>query len=317
MSVAGAGRLPRDFEIGHWSDPEGLTGCTVVLCPDGAVGSCFAPGGAPGSRETDLLSPAAAQPGPNAILLTGGSAFGLAAAEGVVGALEARGVGFPTPAGPVPLVPAAVVYDLMLGDAAARPGPAEGALAVAAASGGWPERGSVGVGTGCTVGKALGPAAWERGGFGAASRMLPSGATVAAMAAVNAFGDVITDDGRTLAGVRSDDGARTDELLLRGNAVSRLGFEATTLACVLTDARLSKLETWLVARASAAGIARAVVPAWTRYDGDVCFCVARGEKDEELVAVSAVAAGVVAAAIRDAVEQATAVAGCPARTAGS
>src|SRR3954470_20840635 len=151
--------LPPGFACGHRTDVDGLTGCTVLVAPPGAVGAGEVRGGGPGTRESDLLSPATSTAGPQAVLLTGGSAFGLAAADGVMRWLEEAGRGHPSPAGRVPLVSAAVVYDLVLGDPTARPGP-DDAFAACAAAGAIVERGSVGAGMGCTAGKLLGPGAW-------------------------------------------------------------------------------------------------------------------------------------------------------------
>lgn len=312
MSAGRERRLPAGFAIGHWSDHEGLTGCTVVLCPERGVSACTVVGGAPGSRETDLLAPGASQPGANAILLTGGSAFGLAAADGVASELEARRIGLAAPAGPVPLVSAAVVYDLSLGSRLARPGRDAGAAAVQSAREEWPARGTVGVGTGCTVGKALGPAGWTKGGLGMAARDLPGEGLVVALAAVNAFGEVLAEDGSILAGAFDGDRyRRTVDLLAEGRGRPPRNSEATTLVCVLTDARLSKLEAWLVAQAATAGLARAVDPAATALDGDIVFCAAGNRSDADLSTVSALAADATAAAIRDAVNQASGVPGCP------
>ncbi len=306
-----AAMLPAGVQIGHWSDFDGVTGCTVVLCPDGSVAACEVRGGAPGTRETDLLGPAAMQPGANAILLAGGSAFGLAAADGVAVELGRRGIGYATPAGPVPLVAAAVVYDRSIGDATAHPGPEAGAAAVRAAAAGPPERGTVGVGVGCTVGKADGPAGWTKGGFGFAATPLGGDGIVAAVAAVNAFGEILAEDGSILAGVRSA-GAfrRTAEILAERPGAARAG-ESTTLVCVLTDAALDKTGAWLVARAASAGVARAVDPAGTALDGDAAFCVATGRCVADPVLVGVLAADVVAAAIRDGARSATGIGGCP------
>jgi L-aminopeptidase/D-esterase-like protein len=304
--------LPAGFAVGHWTDREGWTGCTVVLGPETGVAAAEVRGGGPGTRETDLLGPASAVPGAQAVVLAGGSAFGLAAADGVARYLEERRVGFRTRAAIVPLVAAAVVYDLALGDAAARPDAAAGYAACEAAAARI-ERGSVGAGTGCTVGKLLGPAGWTKGGIGFAGGELADGATVAALAVVNAFGEVLAEDGSVLAGVRREGGyVRTAELLRHGSRPDRPWRESTTLVCVLTDARLTKTEAWLVARSASGGVARAVSPSATAFDGDVAYCLAAGRVDADPFAVSVVAAEVVAAAIRDGVRSATAAPGCPA-----
>ncbi len=301
--------LPEGVTVGSWTDRHGWTGCTAILAPVGSVAACEVRGGGPGTRESDVLSPAASAPGANAVLLTGGSAYGLAAADGVVQFLAERGVGYRTRAGVVPLVAAAVVFDLALGDAEARPGPEQG-YAAAAAAGRQLERGSVGAGTGCTVGKLLGPACWTKGGLGLASRPLGDG-TVCALAAVNAFGEVLAEDGSILAGLWQD-GAyrRTADLLAAGMVPERPWRESTTLVCVLTDAALTKTEAWLVARSASAGVARAVDPAATAVDGDAVYCIATGRKRLDGLAVAAVAADVAAGSIRDAVRQAAGAPGC-------
>lgn len=303
--------LPEGALVGHWTDRDGWTGCTAILVPEGAVAACEVRGGGPGTRETDLLGPAASAPGANAVVLSGGSAYGLAAADGVAHRLEETGVGYRTRAGIVPLVASAVVFDLALGDSSARPGP-EAGYAAAAAAAREVERGSVGAGTGCTVGKLLGPSAWTKGGLGFAGRSLVGGGIVAALAVVNAFGEVLAEDGSILAGPWRD-GAyrRTVDLLARGESPYRPWREATTLVCVLTDAALTKTQAWLVARAASAGVARAVDPAATAVDGDVVYCVATGRKDVDGLTLAAVAADVTAAAIRDGVRRATSAPGCP------
>ena len=276
------------------------------------MGACEARGGAPGTRETDLLSPASAVPGPSALLLAGGSAFGLAAADGVARWLEERGIGFPTRAARVPLVAAAVVYDLALGDPGRRPGPEEGYAACQAASSDPPARGSVGVGTGCTVGKLLGPERWTKGGFGAAT-VEAGGALVTALAAVNSVGEVVAEDGSVLAGIRGQLGfLRSVDVAREQGVDARFWREATTLACVLTDARLTKTEAWLVARAASAGVAQAVSPSATAFDGDVSFCLAGGRVGADAPVVAVASAEATAAAVRDAVRQATGAPGCPA-----
>jgi L-aminopeptidase/D-esterase-like protein len=318
--------LPDGFAVGHLSDREGATGCTVVLAPPGATAAGEVRGGGPGTRESDLLSPAAGAREVQAVLFCGGSAYGLAAADGVMAWLEARGRGYRTRLGTlVPLVPAAVVFDLPLGDPGARPGPDAGAAACDAATA-TPALGSVGAGIGCAVGKLLGPLGWTKGGVGLATEEVEC-CRVTALAVVNAVGDVLAEDGSVLAGVRSEaleaagvtaPAGRSGPFvptvdLLRAGAVPDLSArEATTLACVMTDARLSKVDAWLLARAASTGIGRAVDPAHTAVDGDASFVLAAGERDPDPLVLAAVVPHVVAAAIRDAVRQATSLAGCPA-----
>jgi L-aminopeptidase/D-esterase-like protein len=304
--------LPEGFEVGHWTDLEGMTGCTVVLPPEGSRGGVCVHGGGPGTRETDGMSPLSRSEGPTALLLTGGSAFGLAAADGVSRWLEERGRGTWTPAGPVPLVPTAVVFDLPSGDPKARPGPDSGYAACDAAGPGVPDRGGVGVGTGATVAKALGREGSKRGGFGYAAMKTGTGQIVAALAAVNSAGDVIAEDGSILAGPTDAEGntvsgaeamaAMTEPPELRAPE------GATTLICICTDAALDKRECGMVARAATAGIARAVDPTFTPVDGDVAFCLASGTGESSPFAamqVGAAAGTVAAAAIRDGVRQAS------------
>jgi L-aminopeptidase/D-esterase-like protein len=300
--------LPEGFMVGHWSDLEGATGCTVVIPPPATTGGVWVQGGGPGSRETDTLRPLARSEEASAVLLTGGSAFGLAAADGVVRWLEEHGLGYPTPAGRVPLVPAAVVYDLAGGDPKARPGPEQGYAACEAAAAGVPDRGRIGVGAGATVAKLLGRERASAGGFGYAAAVTGAGATVAALVAVNAAGDVIAADGGLMVGPRGDDGEmrRGTELLAGMTEMPDLR-EAegnTTLVCICTDAPLDKRACGMVARAATAGIARAVDPTFTPVDGDVAFCLASGEGPPaplDAIQVGSVAATATATAIRDAV----------------
>jgi L-aminopeptidase/D-esterase-like protein len=302
--------LAEDVQVGHWTDRERWTGCTVILCPPGSVGSGEVRGGGPGTRESDLLSPAAAAEGVNAVVFTGGSAFGLACTDGVVDWLAERGIGHPTPAGPVPLVTGAVVFDLLVGDVAGRPDSAAGRAACEAA-GPHVERGSVGAGTGCTVGKLLGPEGWTKGGFGAASVRIDD-AVLTALAVVNPFGEVIAEDGRVLAGVWRDGGyVPTTRLLLDGVRPWRTAREATTLACVVTDAALTKTQAWILARAASAGVARAVRPSGTPVDGDAVFAIATGRVEVDVFVLWALSADILAEAIRDGVRTATAAPGCP------
>jgi L-aminopeptidase/D-esterase-like protein len=306
-------RLPTGVLVGHWTDATAWTGCTVCLLPEGSLASSEVRGGAPGTLGSDILRPASVGPGANAILLTGGSAFGLAAAGGVSRWLEERGIGFPTPAGRVPLVPAAVVYDLGLGSSEIRPGDDAGYAACEAARE-EPARGSVGVGTGCTVGKLLGPEVWTKGGFGLAVADVPGGGRLAALAAVNAVGEIVDDDGSILAGIWSEERyLPTAEAVRRvETGLRRPWSEATTLVCVITDVAMTKLEAWMCARAANAGVARVVRPVWTPYDGDTVFCASTGRVQGDVLALSLLIADVVAEAIRDGVRQATGAPGCPA-----
>ncbi len=310
---------PDGFRIGHWSDPDGRTGCTVVLAPPGSRGGVDVRGGGTGTRELEGLAPLANAEGPSAVLLTGGSAFGLAAADGVVRWLEERGIGRPTPAGPVPLVSTAVVFDLVEARAA-RPGPEAGYEACERAAGAAPARGRVGAGTGAAVGKALGREHASPGGVGYAAATLRDGVTVAVIAVANSFGDVIDQDGALLGAPRREAGeslrtARLLQEMLEPPFVALRGDANTTLACVCTDAPLDKRGCGIVARIASGGIGRAVDPAFTPIDGDVAFCVASGSGPPpapgpaaswRLTVLGALAADLVAAAIRDAVRQGSA-----------
>ncbi len=260
--------------VGHVTDELRRTGCTVVLLPVACVCSAEVRGLAPGTRELALLEPHATVAHADAIVLCGGSAFGLAACDGVVAGLADLGRGFPTPAGPVPIVPGAVIFDRAVGEAAA-PGAAEGRraleAALAAPTGAIPARGAVGAGCGATVGSLDGPAGGARGGIGYA-RLEADGATIAALAVVNAFGDVIADDGSVLAGLRN---GPTSRRLRAGIPRIPLG-ESTTLVVVGTDAALDKVGCHRLARAAHAGVARATSPAATSFDGDTAFAFATG-----------------------------------------
>ncbi len=316
----GPGALPDGFSVGHWTDAEAATGCTVVLAPEGgAVASGEVRGGGPGTRETDRLSPLVSATHVHAVLLTGGSAFGLAAADGVVRWLEERGRGHWTPAGIVPLVPSAVVYDLATGDPSRRPGPDDGYAACEAAV---PAvgLGSVGAGTGAAVGKLFGRERAVKSGVGLALQQLPQGPRMVALAVVNAFGDVIGEDGDVLAGARGEDGAfvraaafiRSHELELPPRQAQEELADATTLVCLLTDAALTKAECAIVAKMAHAGMARAVDPVHSAFDGDVVFVLASGTAAPVDASVAGVvAAALTAEAIRDGCRRATGLAGIP------
>lgn len=270
--------------VGHATDEVGLTGCTAILfdAPAGAVAGVDVRGSSPGTRETDMLSPTGRVEETHAILLTGGSAFGLGAADGVVRLLEEKGVGYDVGVARVPIVPAAVIFDIANGDSTVRPDASMGYEAATAATSGDFTQGSVGVGMGATVGKVLGPERAMKGGVGSASVSLPDGLVVAALAAVNAFGDVRDPStGEILAGPRLDDGTLADsvEHLMEASRFMRWG-ENTTLGIVATNARLSKPAVSKVAQMAHDGLARTVSPVHTSIDGDTIFAASVGGPPE-------------------------------------
>ncbi len=296
------------LRVGHWTDPVGLTGCTVVLCPPGTVASGEVRGGAPGTRETDLLRPGMLVQEAHAVVLAGGSAFGLAAADGVMRFLEERGVGFDTPVAKVPIVPAAVLFDLSCGDPGARPGAAAGYAACQAAAGGEVAEGNVGAGTGATVAKLRGNGGAVKGGLGTAAAR-DGDVVVGALAAVNALGEIVDDDGAMIAGSRTP--ATADGPHPPGPP-AQPGFGNTTLVVVATNARLSKERANLLARAAHEGIARAIRPSHTMWDGDTAFALATGEMDADQRLVESLAERAVADAIRRGVLAAVSVPDFPA-----
>jgi L-aminopeptidase/D-esterase-like protein len=299
--------------VGHATDRQGLTGCTAVLFEEPAVVGVDVRGSSPGTRETDRLSPTGTVRRTHALLLTGGSAFGLAAVEGVVSFLEERDVGLDVGVARIPLVSAAVLFDLVVGSPAARPGPEMGYEAASAAKSGDFAQGSVGAGTGATVGKVLGMERAMKGGVGSASVWLDGGLVVGALAAVNAFGGVRDpDSGKILAGPRMDDGALGDTVELLPEAVTRMRWgEDTTLGIVATNADLSKAQVSKIAQMAHDGLARAVEPVHTTVDGDVVFAASVGGVDAPTDVVGAWGARVMQEAILRAVRRAESVPGVP------
>ena len=275
------------ISVGHFTNSEAATGCTVVLCPEGAVGGVDVRGSAPGTRETDLMRPGNLVQQVHAILLSGGSAYGLDAASGVMRYLEENGFGFKMGAGVVPIVPAAIIFDLGLVTHEVRPGPDDGYTACVNATDGPPEEGSVGAGTGATVGKALGRDRSTKGGLGTASIDLGD-FTVGALAVVNAVGDVVDPDtGRVVAGPRDEDNRgflRTTDILASPpvEAASLNTPTNTTLAVVATNASLNKEQANKLAQMGHDGMALAVRPCHTMSDGDVVFCIATGRSEAEV-----------------------------------
>ncbi|HMP38915.1 MAG TPA: P1 family peptidase [Roseiflexaceae bacterium] len=305
--------------VGHAHDTAALTGCTVILTPAGAVGAVDVRGGAPGSRETDLLDPVATVSVVHAVALCGGSAFGLAAAGGVVEWLRERNIGYETRVRRVPIVPAAVIFDLALGSADRWADAALGYAACVAADRHVAE-GSVGVGTGASVGKLLGMQHAMKAGVGTWSEPLADGTVIGALAVCNALGDIrAAADGRILAGVRATEGgfADTMHLLRRPDVQQRmagmLGGENTTLAVVATSAHLTKAEATKMAQMAQDALPRTIRPAHTPFDGDMVFALATGRQRSQHVAVlGAIAAEVLACAIERCATQATSAGGIPA-----
>jgi L-aminopeptidase/D-esterase-like protein len=314
------------IRVGHTTDLEAGTGCTVVLCDPPAVGGVDVRGGAPATRETDLLHPLYMVEQVNAILLTGGSAFGLEAAAGVMRYLEEHGQGFETGVARVPIVPAAAIFDLAIGSAQIRPDAAAGYRACEQAREGPIAQGNVGAGTGATVGKLAGPHLAMKGGLGSASAELPDGTRVGALVVVNASGNIVDPESGSViagAGVHQRQGEGGHEQDAAARPVQN-PFGNTTIAVVATSATLTKAGINKVAQMAHNGLARAIQPVHTMFDGDTVFALALGSERQnsphpaaEAVQVSligAVAADVLARAIVKAVRHAGTLHGVPAAT---
>ena len=318
------------IRVGHAQDDQALTGCTVILCEGGAVGGVDQRGGAPGTRETDALRPMHLVEKIHAVMLAGGSAFGLDAASGAMRYLEEHKTGFDTGVARVPIVASAILFDLALGSAQVRPDAAMGYQACLNASSAPPPVGNVGAGTGATVGKILGMSQAMKSGLGTASLSIGGGVIIGALVAVNAFGDVVDPaTNQILAGARplkkgplviGGQGrfANTLEVMktLAGRTI--LGFASrqnTVIGVVATNARLNKEEANKVAQMAHDGLARAIRPAHTMFDGDTIFSLATGEHHADVNIVGAFAAEAFASAIVQAVLAARPAAGLP--SAGS
>lgn len=316
----------RGIEVGHAQDDQALTGCTIILCRKGAVAGVDVRGGAPGTRETDLLNPINLVEKVHAIVLAGGSAFGLDAATGVMRFLEENKIGFNTGAAKVPIVPSAILYDLNLGRSDVRPDSAMGYRAAASASSESPAEGNAGAGMGASVGKMFGGKLGMKSGVGTASLAIGGGIVVGAIVAVNAFGDVIDPHtGNIIAGLRSGKvgplriGKKNhfaDTLTTMKNPVGRgvLGLASrtnTVIGTVATNAKLTKAQATKVAQMAQDGIARAIRPAHTMLDGDVIFALSTGNRKADVSTVGAFAAEVLAEAILRAVKMAGSAGGLP------
>jgi len=304
--------------VGHWTDLEAATGCTVILCPAGAVAGVDVRGGAPGTREIALLAPTCTVEHIHAIVLSGGSAFGLAAADGVMHWLEEHGYGFAVGPAKVPIVPAAIIFDLHLGRADRRPDAVAGYTACVAATAGPVAEGTVGAGTGATVGKLLGIQQATKGGVGTAGKRIGTEIVVAALAVVNPVGEVFDPrKQQVIAGVRNPQnrGFASAMALLEeriAQPTSGLAASNTTLAVVATNVALTKSGATKVAQMAHDGLARTIRPVHTESDGDIVFALSLGNQPGAAGVVGAVAAEVLAEAILRAVENATALHGIPA-----
>ncbi|MBI2460110.1 MAG: P1 family peptidase [Candidatus Rokubacteria bacterium] len=304
------------LRVGHATDLERITGCTAILCPGGAVGGVEIRGWASGVAGLDLLDPRHLTERIHGVVLAGGSAFGLEAIAGVMALLEAEGIGFPTGPTVVPLVAGAILFDLALGDPRARPDRAMGERAARAAGAGPVAEGSVGAGTGATVGKLYGMARAMKGGLGSASLEVGE-VVVGALVAVNAFGDVRDpESGRLLAGTRTSPDSRdlldTARALREGAPPPAFRGLHTTIGVVATDARLTKPQAAVLAGLAHLGLARTLSPPHTTVDGDTLFALSTGEREVPLDRLGLAAQEAVARAVVRAVTTATSLGGVPA-----
>ena len=325
MNLSNAITDVRGIEVGHSNNDEALTGCTVILCRKGAVAGVDVRGGAPGTRETDLLDPINLVQKIHAVVLAGGSAFGLDAASGVMKYLEEKKVGFKTGAARVPIVPSAILYDLNLGRADVRPDSVMGYQAAASASSAPPSEGNVGAGTGASVGKMFGAKLSTKSGEGTASMNIGGGVIVGALVAVNAWGDVVNQNNEIVAGLRS---GRVGPLRVGGkeyfadtlammkkpagrNLMKLAARSNTVIGVVATNARLTKAQATKVAQMAQDGLARVIRPAHTMLDGDTIFALSTGTRKADVTSVGAFAAEVMAQAIIRAVTMAKSAGGLP------
>ena len=306
------------IKVGHFTDSRRPTGCTVILYENGAVAGVDVRGSAPGTRETDLLKPTNLVDKVNAIVLSGGSAFGLDTAGGVMRYLEEHNFGFQTAAGKVPIVPAAILYDLDIGGSGIRPNADAGYAACTNAKTGPVEEGSVGAGTGATVGK-VGGGRRMKGGIGTSSIKLPNGLVVGAIVAVNCVGDVIDPKtGKIVAGARTTDGKSFLDIMQTYRSFGQVAGgagpgENTTIGVVATNVRFNKTEMTKIAEMAHDGMARAINPAHTMTDGDTLFAMSTGTSTASgnVTVIGALAAEAVSEAILRAVMKAKSVAGIP------
>jgi len=303
------------IRVGHASDYDALTGCTVILCGAGAVGGVDVRGSATGSEELDVLSPGHVDPQVHAIVLAGGSAYGLEAAAGVRRYLEAHGVGVKVGEHVVPIVPAAILFDLGIGKGNVRPTREMGEAAAAAATTDPVKEGAVGAGTGATVGKIFGMAQAMKSGIGSATVEIAGGIRVASLVALNAFGDVRDPEtGKLIAGARKAAGnielADTGQVMKSGTTAEFIRHN-TTLAVVATNARLTKVEATKLAQFASLGMARTICPVNTMFDGDIVFALSKGDLAADLNTLGVMAAEAVAQAVVRAAKLAPSLGGLP------
>lgn len=316
----------RGIEVGHAQNDEALTGCTVILCRKGAVAGVDVRGGAPGTRETDLLNPVNLVEKVHAISLAGGSAFGLDAANGVMQYLEEHKIGFNTGVAKVPIVPSAILYDLNLGQADVRPDSVMGYKAAASTSSAPPSEGNIGAGTGASVGKMFGAKLSMKSGEGTASMNIGGGVIVGALVTVNAWGDVVDpQSNEIIAGLRSGKvgplrvGGKeyyADTLAMMkkpaGRNLMKLATRSNTvIGVVATNAKLTKVQATKVAQMAHDGLARTIRPAHTMLDGDVIFALSTGTRKADVTSVGTFAAEVMAQAILRGVQAAKPAGGLP------
>jgi L-aminopeptidase/D-esterase-like protein len=305
------------IEVGHWTNLDAATGCTVIVCRQGAVGGVDVRGSAPGTLNTDLMRPVNLIQKAHAVVLSGGSTYGLDAAGGVMRYLEEQGIGFKTGVVVNPIVASAVLFDLAIGRSDVRPDSDAGYAACQNANDGPVEEGCVGAGTGATAGKLLGPSYATKTGLGSAARLIAGNIMVGAIVAVNPFGDVVDPTtGKVIAGARDPKGqgfVNTMERLYGDLSQFTLGFPSnTTIAVVATDAVLSKEGANKMAQMAHDGLAQAIRPVHTMFDGDTIFAMATGQRvgvNADVSVVGAVAASVLAEAVLRAVHKATSLAG--------
>lgn len=303
------------IKVGHYTDISAATGCTVILCEDGAVAGVDVRGGAPGTRDTDLLNPINVVEKIHAVMLSGGSAFGLNSIGGVQRYLEEKGIGYEMAGVRVPIVPGAVVFDLDLGSARVRPGAEEGYKACMSAISGPVEQGCVGAGTGALIGQLKGKRLATKGGVGTASVKFYGGVIVAAIIVVNCLGDIIDPaTGKIIAGIRNEDGKSFDntiELMKQGYTYLAEPGQNTVIGVVATNAQLTKAQATKVAGMAHDGMARTINPSHSMHDGDTIFALSLGNREGDITTVGSMAAEATREAIVNAVKKAVSLDGIP------